>query len=207
MRDSKINRFQATIAPRLSRLHGGAETRTEWAAMSGLRFYSPRLDIAVGPFATGNLRFGDKFDELLRRHGHFVRHLCELSDQNVDAFAEQGPKFPFERVTHHNWNARCLLAIEIENEVSRKHLMGGAINAAALGRVGIAVGWTSDKVRAFVKLRTYLLYLGSVGKNTFQPINLLVLSAEQLADAVDKFDPARKRLRARAKATSNLGQG
>jgi hypothetical protein len=62
--------------------------------------------------------------------------------------------------------------------------MGGAINAAALGRIGIAVGWTPDKVRAFVKLRSYLLYLARVGKNTFNPINLLVLSRQQLSGAI-----------------------
>ena len=66
--------------------------------------------------------------------------------------------------------------------------MGGAINAAALGRLGIAVGWTREKVKAFVKLRSYLLFLASVGKNTFHPYNLLVLSKEQVLDAVSRCE-------------------
>lgn len=87
-----------------------------------------------------------------------------------------------------NRNARCFLAIEIENKVSRKHLMGGAINAAAPGRAGLAVGWSDQMVRAFVKLRAYLLYLARVGKNTFDPFNLLIVNRIQLAAAVAIID-------------------
>ena len=45
-------------------------------------------------------------------------------------------------------------------------LLGGAVNAAALGRIGIVVAWTSEKLKAFAKLRRYLNFLGIVGKNT-----------------------------------------
>lgn len=187
MSHSDVSDFKHTIASRLSAVHGGVDTKIEWATMRGrLGSYSPRLDVAVGPFATGSLRFGEKFDELISRHGDFVRYAYDLSNENFNLFGEGTEKFGFGDVTHRNWNSRCFLAIEIENKVTRKHLMGGAVNAAALGRVGIAVGWSADKVRAFVKLRTYLLYLASVGKNTFHPINLLVLSPEQLLFALRK---------------------
>jgi len=46
--------------------------------------------------------------------------------------------------------------------------MGGAINAAALGRLGIAVGWTDQSVHSFVRLRTYLLRLAQYSKNNFR---------------------------------------
>ena len=185
MSHSDIARFQAQMASGLSRVHGGVETRTEWSTMGDqVDSYSPRLDIAVGPFAVGSLRYRDRFDELLERHGGFLRRAYDFSNANFDEYGEGTKKFAFADVTRRNWNSRCFLAIEIENKVTRKHLMGGAVNAAALGRVGIAVGWTSDKVRALVKLRTYLLYLGRVGKNTFEPINLLVLSPLQVRSAV-----------------------
>ena len=157
-----------------------------------LGVYSPRLDVAVGPFATGDLQYGGAFDTLLRRYGTFVRSAYDLSNENFDAFGERSQKFSFGQVTQRNWNARCFLAIEIENKVTRKHLMGGAVNAAALGRVGIAVGWTHDKGIAFVKVWTYLLYLGAVGKNTFSPVNLLVLSREQILLALKTADSARR---------------
>lgn len=190
MSDNDIQHFQAALAPRLSAIHGGVETKPEWAAMAGqVGLYSPRLDIAVGPFATGDLNYINEFEELLHKYREFVHHLYQQSNENLDKFGEAAEKFEFDDVVHWNANSRCYLAFEIENKVSRKHLMGGAINAAALGRVGIAVGWTEEKVRAFVKLRTYLLYLASVGKNTFHPKNLLVLSREQLASAVEEFEP------------------
>jgi hypothetical protein len=191
-RQSEISEIQASIASRLSSLHGGVESQTEWSTMRGHPdFYSPRLDVAVGPFATGNLQCGRDFDTLLKRCGTFVRCAYDLSNENFSAFGERNEIFDFGEVTHRNWNARCFIAIEIENKVTRKHLMGGAVNAAALGRLGIAVGWTQDKVIAFVKLRTYLLYLAALGKNTFHPINLLVLSKEQLSLALRTAESAR----------------
>jgi hypothetical protein len=87
-------------------------------------------------------------------------------------------------VAFHNWNARCFIAIDIENQSSRKHLMGSAINAGALGRIGVAVGWDQQKVNQFVRMRRYLRLLSSLGKNSFSTANLLVLHREQLVEAV-----------------------
>ena len=58
--------------------------------------------------------------------------------------------------------------------------MGDAVNAAALGKVGIAVGWTPETFRAFLNLKRYFEYLGSVGKNTFNLGNLLIVDKDQL---------------------------
>ena len=82
-----------------------------------------------------------------------------------------------------NRNSRCFIAIEIENQVSRKHLLGGALNASVLGRIGVAVGW-HEAFQMFLRLRHYILYLKSVGKNTFDASNLLLLKPEQLEQAV-----------------------
>ena len=78
-----------------------------------------------------------------------------------------------------NSNARCLMAIEIENEVSRKHLVGSLINAADLGRIGIIVARTPEKLRAFFNLSKYLLFLRSAEKPTFDTNNFLILNKEQ----------------------------
>jgi hypothetical protein len=185
MSESPVTEFQHILAGKLVPLFAGVPVVTEWAAMRGeQKLYSPRLDIAIGPFAVGDLVYIEEFDELLEKHDRFLRMLYDYSVSNFSDFGEAGSIFEMDEVLRRNRNARCFLAFEIENEVSRKHLMGGAINAAALGRIGVAVGWTGGKVKAFVKLRSYLLYLASVGKNTFNPYNLLVLSKDQLEAAV-----------------------
>jgi hypothetical protein len=188
MAADELAQWQSLLAERLSVLHGNVETRCEWATMAGqLGIYSPRLDVAVGPFATGDQQLGHAYDGLIAEHGNFIHRLCELGNENVDAYGEGAPVSAFEEIAHRNWNARCFMAIEIENKVSRKHLMGGAINAAALGRIGIAIGWTDEKVRAFVRLRSYLLYLSQVGKNTFHAYNLIVLSRTQMMNTIEHF--------------------
>jgi hypothetical protein len=185
MSESPIKKFQQALAPRLRALFAGVPVESEWASMRGEDgLYSPRLDLAVGPFAIRELVYVSEFNSLLETHRHFVRLLYDFSVANIKEFGTSTEIFDFDEVAYRNANARCFLAFEIENQVSRKHLMGGAINAAALGRLGIAVGWTREKVKAFVKLRSYLLFLARVGKNTFHPFNLLVLSKSQLIEAV-----------------------
>lgn len=185
MAKSPVKSFQQELVSVLRVLFSGVPIEKEWAAMrraDGL--YSPRLDIAVGPFATGESNCVPKFDRLLEEHQDFLLRLYEHHLANIRESAAPGLRPDFEQVALRNRNARCFLAIEIENQVSRKHLMGGAINAAALGRIGIAVGWTTEKVEALVRLRSYLLFLASVGKNTFDPANLLILSKDQLHDTL-----------------------
>jgi hypothetical protein len=192
--DISVRAFQQQLAARLRMLFVDVPIETEWATMHGENgIYSPRLDVAVGPFAVGNLVYVSEFNQLVEAHHPFVRALYELSVRNFEEFGELSTTMDYSEMIYRNANARCLLAFEIENNVSRKHLMGGAINAAALGRIGIAVGWTREKVKALVKLRAYLLFLARVGKNSFSPYNLLVLSKEQLYDAVGPHEhgPAR----------------
>jgi len=62
--------------------------------------------------------------------------------------------------------------------------MGSALNASALGRIGLAVGWDEDRVRRLIRMRKYLLALADVGKNTFDASNLLIASRAQLYDAL-----------------------
>jgi hypothetical protein len=145
-------------------------------------FYSPRLDVAVGPFATGELQLGAEYDGMVTTNREFFLGLFEIFLRNLRERASNAVEPDFREVMHRNWNARCLVAIEIENKVSRKHLMGGAINAAALGRVGVVVAWTLPMLVALLRLRSYLHFLARVGKNTFAPYNLVIVSAQQVAE-------------------------
>lgn len=181
MKSPELASYQQTGKELLERtMPPGVEVKTEWATMVGeLRMYSPRLDIAVGPFATIR-RYIQEYDDLMERNRTFIEALIETHNSNLREFGLP-TRFPdFEEIKHKNQNARCFLAIEIENRVSRKHLMGGAINAAALGRIGIVVAWTPDKLKAFLQLRRYLEFLDSVGKNTFDTTNLLIMDKDQL---------------------------
>jgi hypothetical protein len=110
----------------------------------------------------------------------FPRHLENVDEADND-------RFDYESVINRNFNARCFLAIEVENQVSHKHLMGGAINAAALGRIGLAIAWSEDNLRKFVRMRNYMLFLSDVERNTFDTSNLLVLTAKQLLEIINDY--------------------
>ncbi|MBT2289152.1 hypothetical protein J7E73_08400 [Paenibacillus albidus] len=76
------------------------------------------------------------------------------------------------------------MAIEIENFVSHKHIMGGAINASALGRIGVVMPWSQEKLRLFVRFVRYLHYLRYARKNTFDTSNLLIVTKDQMETAI-----------------------
>jgi hypothetical protein len=181
-----VKEYQDRLKDSLSICFKDVCVRTEWRSLDGERgVYSPRLDLAVGPFAEDRNRIAEynhlshRHDELLR--GLHCQHCINLSSSNP-AQALPG----FDLVKERNKNARCFMAIEIENRVSNKHLMGGAINAAALGRFGLAVAWNDWNLTQFIRMRDYLLFLSSVGKNSFDPANLLILTADQFEDIVSR---------------------
>jgi len=166
--------------------------QTEWRTIDNIRgLYSPRIDVAVGPFSViRGHNYIQQYDRLMESSRSFIEQLLEYHHKNVMAYRvndrqlNQALHFSsFDELKYLNQNARCLLTIEIENRVSRKHLLGGAVNAAALGRIGVVVGWTENKVRALVRLQAYWDFLGSVRKNTFNTGNLVILSPKQLSDA------------------------
>lgn len=165
----------------------GPECVTEWAAFSRtLDRYSPRLDLAVGPFSTtpGGLLTQD-FARLCGEHDEFLRALWSFHSENETRFGAQSPQsiLNLQFALNSNHNARCFLAIEIENAVSRKHLMGGIMNAVALGHLGIVIGWTEEKLRATFRARAYLHFLEAVDKPTMLVQNLLILSRAQADQA------------------------
>lgn len=169
------------------------ETCKEWEAFqrsSGL--YSPRLDIALGPFSTTTNRSCQlKYDKLSEDLVRFTEYLMTCHIENttayrhpVDARVESALIHPTaERIRNGNRNARCFVAIEIENRGSRKHFLGGALNACALGRYGVLVGYTNEAVRTLVRLQAYWDFLRAVEKPTFSTSNLLVLSRSQMEAA------------------------
>ncbi len=158
---------------------------TEWRSVFEPGIYSPRVDVAVGPFAVVHgERYIDDYNEMMVNTSELFDQLIRFHLSNTQE--DLPPGAIFVRLRDTNPNARCLIAIEVENTGSRKHLMGDAINAAALGRIGVVVGWTPEKFRAFLNLKRYFNYLKGVGKNTFNLGNLLILDKNQLVDAIQR---------------------
>jgi hypothetical protein len=141
----KAKEIQATIKYKLSRIFGDDLVKSEWSVRTAATdkvfdksTYSPRLDIAVGPF---NVTRDRKSNDLaaIEEHAHhpFVRRLKdEVGRQNHGGF-------------YFNPNPRCLLAIELEFSTSSKHILGGITNASLLGSIGLIVGPAKyiDKIR------------------------------------------------------------
>ena len=181
--------YQIELKEKLQRIYPAQRVETEWTSIKkkdGLedvygKVYCPRVDVAVGPFAT-QARFSEEYNNLQNESEHFIEKLIEKHNENLIHFGLEIKTDLFDRLKYFNRNARCFLCIEIENKVSRKHLVGGLVNASALGRVGVLIPWTPEKLKAFVKLRNYLMFLGKVGKNTFKTENVLILTKEQLND-------------------------
>ena len=180
-----VRDFQSLLLSRFANLFPDLLISVEWSAMGrGAGLYSPRLDLAIGPFATEAI-YADEYDSLMYRSYDFINSLIDCHFYNIRQNNESETRIDFEQLRDKNRNARCFIAVEVENSVSRKHLMGGAINASALGRIGLAVAWTPEKLRAFVKMRRYLRFLADVGKNTFDITNLLIMDADQLLQIID----------------------
>jgi len=174
--------YQPILKTKLKKIYKHEEVEIEWLPMKGNRnIYSPRVDAAVGPFALDH-KFQSEYDSLMQTSRIFIEKLIKKYNENLRSFDLNIEENLFNELKYFNQNARCLLCIEIENKVSRKHLIGGLVNASALGRIGILIPWTSEKLKAFINLRNYLEFLGSVGKNTFKTNNIIILTKEQLDD-------------------------
>jgi len=185
-----LKEYQEYVSTLLE-LNLDSQTVPEWRTSLNRDYYSPVLDVAVGPFS---IRDGENhildYTELFERNIDFISKLVRthfgnlslISDKcNVEEMQEQ-VRLKVEDLSSFNLNSRCFIAVEIENSVSRKHLMGGAINASVLGRIAIVSGYSDEKHNAFLKLYRYFMFLQSVGKPTFKTNNLLIVSASQLLE-------------------------
>ena len=192
MARQSVSEYQEQIVLLLRSVFVPDEVQPEWASIQSIEgIYSPRLDLAVGPFSLVRgstmtaehdrylVKYEKSVKSLLQYHHEFFR-----SHQTGDRQVLEAYEFPtMESLRNHNRNARCFLAVEIENKVTRKHLLGGALNASALGRIGIIIPWAPKMATAMVRLLQYWSFLRSVDKNAFDAKNLLIVTADQFRDA------------------------
>ena len=186
-----LKKYQANIKLLLEEIFH-SETSCEWNTKMDLQIYSPRPDIAVGPFSLeNNTDFIKEYDRLYEANSLIIKKLISLHLNNIYSSISKNDlknliEEKFEEMKYFNFNSRCFIAIEVENKTSRKHLMGGALNASVLGRIGIAVGYNDKKHTAFLNLYRYFEFLQKVRKPTFRTCNLLIISHSQLADVLEK---------------------
>jgi len=157
-----------------------------WSSRIGVKAYSPRVDIAVGPFATKEQLISE-YNRLAKVSQNLI-NLC-LNDfrKNYSNFSWRFPKKErtLPRNYHsfsdsaYNQNARCFLAIEIEKSRDGKHELGDIVNASALGRIGIIVAWNGQILRSFLRILEYFSFLQRVEKPTFNSGNIIILRKDQ----------------------------
>lgn len=179
------SQFQTIIAPILSTRLNPLEVICEWRAFENLSYqYSPRVDIAVSPFSVSPGRNRTmEYNRLVHdtNINDFLKSIYDFHTQNIgDEWLNEIQIPDFNIVINKNQNARCFLAIEIENTSTKKHIMGSMINAASLGRIGIGIAYNDSVKRTFVRILNYLGFLKRVEKNTYDATNFLILTKEQL---------------------------
>ncbi len=173
--------YQILVSDKLRNLLG-LPVQVEWRAMQEQKsLYCPRIDIAVGPFVYDNSCIPDDHDKLVSQWERPIQTMLNYHKQNVENLSFEICRTSINDSCYKNKTARCFLAIEIENKVSRKHLIGSAINAMALGRLGIVLACTPEKLKAFIRQRRYLWYLSPA--ISLDTDNLLILNKEQFVNS------------------------
>lgn len=180
--------YQSEVFEMFTNKFPDLEARREWPAFVGVKGqYSPRVDIAVGPFSvTPNQNQARNYDRLFQRYRSFLKDVHDIHRANFASDDIIEYTFtPFNRINRLNYNARCFLSIEIESQNSKKHMMGSIINAASLGRIGIGIAYNDSAFRTFKRILNYLAFLKRVEKNTYNTSNFLLLSKDQFFDLLE----------------------
>jgi hypothetical protein len=166
------------------------EVRNQWIPFKDedqevhqeVRKYSPRIDIAVGPFAYGEVRCIEEYNKLSESSNQFI-------DSLLSQFKENSKRFPFSKYIPNDYkelnginkNPRCFLAIEIERTGSRKHRLGDIVNARSLGRIGLIIAWNDRVLKSFLAITEYLQFLKEKGKPAYETRNLIIVTKEQFS--------------------------
>lgn len=181
-----VKEFQQTTKDKMGILYPVVDIKTEWRAEMGSSIYSPRVDVAVGPFAIHN-SLANEYDDLIDRSRDFIEALISQHNQNIRTINSELSLINFDSLKFFNENSRCFICIEVENKISRKHLIGGAVNASVLGRVGVIVAWNDKIFKASLKLINYFNFLNQVKKNSFNTGNLLILNKDQFYNLLQEY--------------------
>ncbi len=166
----RTREYQNQLVTNLRSIFGDKLVEPEWDSVkydlhSGNHkiVYAPRHDIAVGPFNSGlDLDIGTDKTKPMQSHA-FTKRLYKDYLKNRDTLKKC-------------WNSlsRCYLAIEIEFSGSSKQLLGGIINAAISGSIGIVIVKKTNIEKA-ERLTKYLFRLEEFEKVTLNVLRNLII--------------------------------
>ena len=183
--------YQNMLTPMMAKKFENLEVAKEWRAFKGKNYqYSPRVDIAVGPFSIkpGSDKMG-VYNNLIKTPSikSFLSSIYNAHKYNIGDEWKNEVYIPdFETIMSKNQNPRCLISIEIENSSTRKHIMGSMINAASLGKTGIGIAYNEQVLKTFIRILNYMGFLKRVEKNTYDTTNFLVVTKEQFQDIINQ---------------------
>lgn len=183
----EVVKYQNGLVPIFKRIFSDKiPMQPEWKSLRDHpELYSPTLDFAIGPFAYGDLEYGEVYNKLIEKYDELFINLLAIHNNNIKEYKYSLP-LNFGDIVYFNENARAFIGIEIENTTPRKHILGGIINASALGRVGIMVAWNDKKFQAMLRELNYLYYLIKKKHFSYEPRNLLILHKDQLMDFLNE---------------------
>ena len=145
--------YQKLIADKIH-VYLGLPVETEWRAMKKQpSLYCPRVDVAVGPYVDDDTCITDQHDLLIKQWKICIKAMLDCHKRNMENLSWEICRTSFKKLCYKNKTARCFMAIEIEETGNRKHLIGDIINTLALGRLGVVVTCSNDRLRAFIKIR------------------------------------------------------
>lgn len=193
MEKQSVSRYQKKLFIKLLANFKGMEH--EWSAFNTLPrkyLYAPRVDIAISPFNDNDDVPKEKkelINKLVRQKEikRFIEqcHRHHLANLRKDLYEYANPA-SLEEVLESNNKPRCLIAIEIENTNSKKHIMGSVVNAASLGKIGIGIAYSEEAYRAFLRIINYFAYLFAKEKGSYNTANFLVLRVEQFEEVLQE---------------------
>ena len=152
----------------LSLNHADSEKRMN------LPSYSPRVDVAIPPFAF-NQSYSSEYNEMYYRNRIFF-------DKLKDKALNRG-RIDFDK----NPNPRCFLAIEIENSTDNnaKHILGSITNASILGKIGIVV--TMNHSACIERIHKYFDYVYHAGKIENEFKNVVLIHKSDFDELLNDF--------------------
>lgn len=184
IRRGSVRGYQKSVFNSLKVIFGENNVEKEWNAAKNSEddftreLYCPRLDIAVGPFNIHRNVYEDNLliTNVLNANRDLIRRLwqaSELKPLNFDRF-----------MANKNNNPRCMLAIEIENSGSSKHMLGNIANVSILGSIGIVIPFNEKKLALCKRMKKYITFATEVEKIHDVFKNVLILSKNKFIDAL-----------------------
>ncbi|MDP3041752.1 MAG: hypothetical protein Q8N62_03340 [Candidatus Omnitrophota bacterium] len=184
-RNNAVKRYQNKVFDILKRIFGEDNVEKEWNVAKNSQddftreLYCPRLDLAVGPFNIHRNVYEDNLNinGTLNANGNLVKRLWRASELKVSSFER------FMR--NKNDNPRCMLAIEIENSGSSKHMLGNIANVSILGAIGIVIPFNEKKLALCKRIKKYVAFATEVKKIEDVFKNVLIIDKDKFLRAIN----------------------